>query len=119
MTEKFAFETLTVKAGESLVLEDAAGLDIACRSGCVWITQLGDSRDIVLKPGQSVLLRLPTTTLMTADSDAELLLTRTRPAIASPRPWLHRLAGLFDPRWSRRAGAALDGRVRRHRALAG
>ncbi len=33
-------------------LVDAAGLDVECRSGSVWVTQDGELRDLVLAPGE-------------------------------------------------------------------
>ena len=33
-------------------IDDAAGVDIACREGCLWITLDNDTRDIVLEGGR-------------------------------------------------------------------
>ncbi|WP_168735218.1 DUF2917 domain-containing protein [Pseudothauera rhizosphaerae] len=78
------------------LLTGAAGTELLCRSGCVWITQYGDTRDIVLQPGRSFVLDLPTAVVMTAHRGAELI---QRPAPARPRRgWLARVTAWLDPR---------------------
>ena len=42
---------LTLAAGATVTIADAAGVGIGCCQGCVWITLDGDSRDIVLEAG--------------------------------------------------------------------
>jgi hypothetical protein len=34
-------------------VSDASGVDIRCRTGCIWLTLDGDTRDIVLEAGES------------------------------------------------------------------
>ena len=47
---------LQLAAGAVLRLRHAAGTRISVWSGCAWITQDGDIRDIVLPPGRNFLL---------------------------------------------------------------
>lgn len=43
---------LSLGQNSMLHLPDAAGVQIACRNGTVWITLEGDPRDIVLEAGE-------------------------------------------------------------------
>ena len=54
MTTAATHEPLTLQRHEVLTLGDAYGLQLASAGGLLWITVDGDSRDIVLRPGQSV-----------------------------------------------------------------
>ncbi|MCB1908439.1 MAG: DUF2917 domain-containing protein [Rhodocyclaceae bacterium] len=112
MNAQNAWNTLLVPGGTSRLLEHAAGVELQCRSGSAWITQLGDDRDVVLTSGRSVVLSLPTAIVMTSRAGATL---SYRPAGPQHRPggWLKRVLGLFDPRWSGAAARSLRGRVRR------
>lgn len=107
---------LALGPSETMVLDHALGVEVIGRKGCVWLTQYGDSRDIVLGPGQSFTLEHATGVVMTTARGAEFIL-RSSPRTAPSRAggWLRRLAGWFDPRAGSRVGATLDGRVRLHR----
>jgi hypothetical protein len=48
--------TLALGAGDLARLEGAAGLEVACESGRVWITEERDASDVWLDAGQSVRL---------------------------------------------------------------
>ncbi|MCB1961333.1 MAG: DUF2917 domain-containing protein [Rhodocyclaceae bacterium] len=98
------------------MIKNGAGLEIRAMSGCVWITQYGDARDVVLSPGQSVQLDLPTTTVLSTGKGAEVALIR-RAARPAARPLWRRLASLFDPRGSSGAGRALAGRIPGQRVI--
>ncbi|MCZ4303957.1 DUF2917 domain-containing protein [Zoogloeaceae bacterium G21618-S1] len=109
MAEIIACETVTLSPRTTLVLAQMAYAEVSCQAGGVWITQYGDHRDVVLTPGQSVVLNLPSATVMTASDGAEVLITRR--AVPTQRLSIGRwLVGLFDPRWSGRASCA----VRQH-----
>ncbi|MGH8750687.1 MAG: DUF2917 domain-containing protein [Burkholderiales bacterium] len=56
----------------SLEICNGAGRRILCTDGVVWITQEYDTRDLVLKPGESFVLDRPGLTLVTAMDDAQL-----------------------------------------------
>ena len=109
---------LALEPRESIVLDHAAGMEVIARQGCLWLTQYGDSRDIVLEPGRSFVLTLPSCLVMSASGGADFLLRPAPPARGGGRRggWLRRLAGLFDPRWGSAAQRALDGRIRIHHA---
>jgi len=44
---------ISLANGETIVLEDAAGVVIDATSGLLWVTVEGDSGDVFLSPGQS------------------------------------------------------------------
>lgn len=102
---------------ETMVLDHAQGVEVIARQGCVWLTQHGDSRDIVLDQGQSFTLESAAGVVMTTSRGAELILRAAQPGSAaiSRAGWLRRLAGWLDPRAGSRVCAALEGRVRMHR----
>jgi Protein of unknown function (DUF2917) len=93
---------MTVRADATLVrltakklvhLHDAQGHSIASVRGTVWVTQSNDVRDIVLEPGDSFELDRPGLALVTALSDATIVVTaaataerlRTREQFATNR----------------------------------
>jgi hypothetical protein len=117
MDARTEISRLVLAPHETMVLDQAFGVEVIARKGCVWLTQYGDSRDIVLNPGQSFTLSHALGVVMTTARGAELILRPTQlPATtASLTDWVRRLAGWFDPRAGSRAGAALAGRVRMHR----
>lgn len=61
---------------QHLRLRDAFGWTIKAASGTIWITQESDSRDIVLKAGDSFVLDRPGSTLISPLGDAKLNLHR-------------------------------------------
>ncbi|MBI1891202.1 MAG: DUF2917 domain-containing protein [Burkholderiales bacterium] len=74
---------ITLKPNDSAVrlqrdqhmrLQDARGWQIKSVNGTVWLTQEGDSRDIVLRKGQSFVLDRDGTALLSALNDADLCL---------------------------------------------
>jgi hypothetical protein len=91
--------TISLQPGQPLLLKRVAGARVSAVSGCVWITQYGDPADIVLRPGQSIELALPTATVMSAAHGAVLTLSG-RSVAPARAPWWRRLLGVFDPRWS-------------------
>jgi hypothetical protein len=48
--------TLALDAGQVLSLDDAAGKRISARLGTVWITYEGIVKDVILAPGESLIL---------------------------------------------------------------
>jgi hypothetical protein len=48
--------TLALEAGQVLTLDDAAGKRISARQGSVWITYEGFLKDVILSPGESLIL---------------------------------------------------------------
>ena len=60
----------------TVALRDRDGERIDCLGGQLWITQDGDQRDVVLKPGESFVLDRPGTALVSALSEARFVLRR-------------------------------------------
>jgi hypothetical protein len=52
-------EPLILKERAVQRIQDGKGRWVKCLAGVVWITQADDHRDIILKPGESVLLDRP------------------------------------------------------------
>lgn len=96
MDAYYGISTRQLAPRATQMLTDAAGTELICRRGCVWITQYGDNRDIVLQAGQSFVLELPTAVVMSTCHGAELSLRAALPA--ARRGWLARLAAWLDPR---------------------
>ena len=98
MKIEFSSSGVLLAKDQTLALPNAAGVRVASQSGTVWITQDGDLRDIVLTPGDSVVLERSTPTLVQAFEPA--LIT-----IADPAP-LRRTAG--DGGWFSRLRVAAE-----------
>jgi len=47
---------LTLQAGQVLTLDDARGVRILSRTGTVWITQEGSSKDQIVGPGDAIVV---------------------------------------------------------------
>ena len=52
--------------------EDLRGLRIFCRQGCGWVTQAGDSRDLLLHAGQELRIARRGRVLLTATESSRL-----------------------------------------------
>src|SRR4030095_6232281 len=55
---------IVLRKNQVLALDEAQGARLYSEDGIVWVTQDGDIRDIVLKPGESVVLDRDTQTLV-------------------------------------------------------
>lgn len=60
--------------------KDLQGVKIVCREGCCWITLAGDSRDHIIKHGNSFIIRSKSRVLITAMESSRLLLTDNKSA---------------------------------------
>jgi hypothetical protein len=67
-------EPLTLAARSLHRIEDARGTRVTCVAGAVWVTQERDPRDIILSPGQSMILDRPGTAIVFAFRDATITL---------------------------------------------
>jgi hypothetical protein len=65
---------IVLKRNELIGLEDARGLKLRLCNGYLWITQAKDPRDIVIGPSQSFDLDRPGLALVTAVTDAVLVI---------------------------------------------
>lgn len=98
--------TLTLQPGRPLLMKGVAGARLQVMSGCVWITQYGQSRDFVLTAGRDIELDLPSPVVLSANTVACVRVELARQP--RPTPWWKRLAGWFDPRWGSAASHDLD-----------
>ena len=56
-------------------LQDARGSWVLCLSGTLWLTQLGDARDIVLEAGDEARIDHDGLSILSALSDARFVLS--------------------------------------------
>ena len=93
MKIEFSSSGVLLAKDQTLNLPNAAGVRVASQSGTVWITQDGDLRDIVLAPGQSVVLERSTPTIVQAIEPALITIADPAPLrrTASGSGWLSRL----------------------------
>jgi Protein of unknown function (DUF2917) len=88
MREKEAMMQLLLEPSELLDLgKNLQAVDISCQAGCCWLTQAGDSRDHILRAGQSHTIRLPGKVLVTATETTRLQLTGERKRSTHNSPW--------------------------------
>src|SRR5574337_303127 len=96
---------LSLGAGETMVLDQTRGVEVIGHKGCVWLTRYGDSRDVVLGPGQSITLGNASDVVITSARGAEFILRSAPSAAPAQAGWWRRVAGWFDARRGR-IGAA-------------
>lgn len=68
------------------------GLRIVCRDGKCWITQAGDSRDHILRTGESFLVETASHLIITAMEPCRLMLAESHES-RQPYEFLKRLLG--------------------------
>ena len=66
MTLNLDRPVLALDAGQVLSLDDAAGARISVRLGAVWVTYEGSLKDVVLSPGESLVVAKDGRTLVQA-----------------------------------------------------
>jgi hypothetical protein len=90
MTPQASRIPIQLRAREVLNIRDGQGLAVRCLGGALWITQDGDSDDIVLKAGQCFVLDRPGLALVSAPVNAATVVveaaTRAAPCVGSKRP---------------------------------
>jgi DUF2917 family protein len=57
---------LSLEAGQVVTLDDARGARILSRTGTVWVTEEGDSRDHIVGPGDTLIVAHPGRTVVQA-----------------------------------------------------
>ena len=85
--------TFTLAPSGLLAVRDGAGTRILCRSGNLWITQEGDSKDTIIGPADAFTIRKSGLTIVTALQTATLTLIGpdaqgTGEALPRPAPGL-------------------------------
>jgi len=107
MKIEFSSSGVLLAKDQTLSLPDAAGVRVASQSGTVWITQDGDPRDIVLAPGDSVVLERSTPTIVQAFEPALITIADPVPVrrTRSIGGWLAQLRGVGErlpgrPAWA-------------------
>ena len=75
---------LALAAGQVLTLDDAAGLRILARSGTVWVTEEGDPRDHIVRPGDTLIVARGGRTVVQAIDPAWISLADGIPAANDP-----------------------------------
>jgi hypothetical protein len=68
---------LCLKKNQVVKVRDGLGHSIACHSGCVWVTQYGDARDVVLLAGDSFTLDRKGTALVQAFEPGAISITQS------------------------------------------
>jgi Protein of unknown function (DUF2917) len=66
MNPQLSYIPRRLRAREVLDIRNGQGLVVRCLAGALWITQAGDTDDIVLKAGQCFVLDRPGLALVTA-----------------------------------------------------
>lgn len=97
--------------GEVRVMSGAMGFEVQCLEGCVWLTQYGDNRDVVLEAGCSVLPNLSSVVTLSSSRGARIALHRATPVQQKTRGVLNWLASVFSPRAGSAVMRQLEGRL--------
>jgi hypothetical protein len=67
---------IDLQRGKLLRILGGAGSTVTAHAGSVWITEEASTRDVVLRPGQSLKLQRPGLALVEAISDAAIFFAR-------------------------------------------
>jgi len=86
----------------SLVLDGAEGTIIAVDSGCLWVTLERDPRDIVLAQGMRFEIDRRGRTVVVAEEDSRVRLTRGLTPLEKIAAWLARASAAAIRDWSSR-----------------
>lgn len=75
----------SLKRGQLQRVQDAQGSLVLCLSGSLWLTQQGDTRDIVLEAGDEAGIDHDGLSILSALSDASFVLSNDRAARDAPQ----------------------------------
>ena len=93
--------SIGVTRGQVLRIEHGAGVELAVVYGSVWVTQLGDTSDVLLGAGESFRITRPGSTVVSGLRPSLVTLTPPAPraralSIAMARPGTKEMVALFD-----------------------
>lgn len=97
--------------GEIRVVGEMAGVEVRCIEGCVWMTQYGDDRDVVLEAGRVFEPGLSSVIVMSSANGARIAVHRAAAAEPSAQGVLSWLMRLFSPRAGSAVMRQLEGRL--------
>lgn len=104
--------------GEVRVFGEMAGVEVRCVDGCVWMTQYGDDRDVVLEAGRVFEPGLSSVVVMSSAHGARIAVQRS-PAVGQSRQGVANwLARFFSPRAGSAVMRQLEGRLQAATAVA-
>ena len=75
-----------------MTLRDAAGCEVICLAGRIWLTMEGDTRDIVLEPGASFVVDRDGMTILAAHAPSSVSVS----APSEPRGWRATIADYLN-----------------------
>lgn len=112
------FTRVSLAGDESMQITDAVGAEVLVCRGRVWLTQYGDSRDIILRTGQSYVLERPLGVVTSAGRGEAQVILRGAPLAPRPaRSWLGRLLARAGTVWQADTAARqAPGRIHSARA---
>ena len=82
---------------EGLPLEDARGRVVTCVAGVAWLTMEGDTRDVVLAPGESFTIDRDGLTLLAAQQPSVVTVSVARRAQSWWQRAVYALARVYGP----------------------
>lgn len=112
-------ETIALVPGEVRVMPAIMGFELQCLEGCVWMTQYGDDRDVVLEAGRSFSPELSSVVTLSSSRGARVALRRRQNMGVSERGMLAWFATLFSPRGGTAVVRQLEGRLPSVRVVGG
>jgi hypothetical protein len=98
MQAQFDRGRIALDAKAMFAVGDAAGIEVACLGGSVWITLDHDSRDVILQAGEVFCTTEHRKLLVYAFQDA---VVSVRDRLAAPQPGVRRREAKKSSDWSR------------------
>ena len=95
MKTKLTQGTLELAAGKAYSLHGRCGYLLSCSKGRVWLTLTGHAQDVVMQPGQTLVL--PDDGLVVVESDTDAVLIFGRQALREDAPAVRRARAAGHP----------------------
>mgnify|MGYP000935188694 FL=1 len=112
-------ETMSLAPGEVRVVSGIMGYELQCLEGCVWMTQYGDDRDVVLEAGRCFSPNLSSVVTLSSSRGARVVLRRRQNVGVRERGMLAWFARLFSLRGGTAVMRQLEGRLPSARVVGG